>query len=125
MSRRCEYADKATRGERSPECFPGPSATHIVRGYFITTKGRAPMYLCRAHAEYHAHLNPECIRKGGGPASAPKQQDVWYDYEHQAWVVDGRYSKCGHPAATRGCYACIHAGELAPVEHRRTVEANR
>lgn len=52
-----------------------------------------------------------------------------FDYEHQAWVTDGLYQDCGHPAAgeilaswpgLRGegirfkgcnCYGRAHAGE--------------
>ena len=41
-----------------------------------------------------------------------------FDYENQAWVVDGKFAACGHPANMRcGCYGREHAGELtvAPV----------
>jgi hypothetical protein len=42
-------------------------------------------------------------------------QGAWYDYANQAWVVDGRYVACGHPATMAcGCYGRAHAGELAP-----------
>lgn len=35
-----------------------------------------------------------------------------FDYEHQAWVEDGVYVTCGHPATMQcGCYGRIHAGE--------------
>ena len=35
-----------------------------------------------------------------------------YDYENQAWVVDGRYVRCGHPASMNcNCYGRLHAGE--------------
>ena len=35
-----------------------------------------------------------------------------YDYDKQAWVVNGRYVACGHPAALAcGCYGRQHAGE--------------
>lgn len=35
-----------------------------------------------------------------------------FDYENQAWVVDGRYVCCGHPANMNcGCFGRIHAGE--------------
>ena len=47
-----------------------------------------------------------------------------YDYENQAWVVDGRYIPCGHPADMDcGCYGRSHAGEktktLKEMEHIR------
>jgi hypothetical protein len=35
-----------------------------------------------------------------------------YDYEHQAWVKDGKYIACGHPGGMNcGCYGRLHAGE--------------
>ena len=41
--------------------------------------------------------------------------DVRYDYNNQAWIVDGRYERCGHPETMDcGCYGRLHAGELAP-----------
>jgi hypothetical protein len=43
---------------------------------------------------------------------------LWYDYTAQAWVEDGRYKPCGHiqPFASP-CFACKHAGEIAPLDH--------
>lgn len=36
-----------------------------------------------------------------------------YDYRNQAWVVDGRYVACSHPASMKcDCYGTMHAGEL-------------
>jgi len=35
-----------------------------------------------------------------------------YDYERQAWVKNGRYVRCGHPASMDcGCYGREHEGE--------------
>lgn len=35
-----------------------------------------------------------------------------YDYRNQAWVVDGRYVACSHPASMKcNCYGTVHAGE--------------
>lgn len=35
-----------------------------------------------------------------------------YDYDNQAWVVDGKYVRCGHPQSMNcGCYGREHAGE--------------
>lgn len=35
-----------------------------------------------------------------------------YDYTHQAWLEDGKYARCGHPAEmVCTCYGRIHAGE--------------
>jgi hypothetical protein len=39
-----------------------------------------------------------------------------FDYENQAWVVDGRYRSCGHSESSCGCYGKAHEGELAPPE---------
>lgn len=35
-----------------------------------------------------------------------------FDYEHQAWVMNGKYVKCGHPDSMEcGCYGKDHEGE--------------
>ena len=35
-----------------------------------------------------------------------------YDYENQAWVVDGKYVRCGHPENMKcGCCGREHEGE--------------
>ena len=33
-----------------------------------------------------------------------------YDYDRQAWVVDGRYVRCGH-LDDCDCYGRLHEGE--------------
>ena len=39
-----------------------------------------------------------------------------FDYVHQAWTLDGRYVRCGHPQAMYcDCYGKAHQGELANV----------
>ena len=37
-----------------------------------------------------------------------------FDYRNQAWVVDGRYKRCGHSVLMPGCvcYGRLHEGEL-------------
>lgn len=38
-----------------------------------------------------------------------------YDYTNQAWVVDGKYVRCGHlESMDCGCYGRVHAGEETP-----------
>jgi hypothetical protein len=52
--------------------------------------------------------------------------NVRYDYTNQAWIEDGRYSNCGHPATMAcGCYGRLHAGELAPIEPPIAGESDR
>ncbi|MDY6856362.1 MAG: hypothetical protein SWO11_17015 [Thermodesulfobacteriota bacterium] len=35
-----------------------------------------------------------------------------YDYDNQAWVMDGKYVRCGHPEAMPcDCYGRMHEGE--------------
>jgi len=35
-----------------------------------------------------------------------------YDYVNQAWVLDGKYIACGHPAEMKcNCYGRIHKGK--------------
>ncbi len=42
------------------------------------------------------------------------KEDIWFDYQNQAWVIDGMYNRCGHPEEMAcGCYGRIHAGEPA------------
>ncbi len=42
------------------------------------------------------------------------QRQVQYDYTNQAWLVDGRYISCQHPASMGcDCFGKLHAGEPA------------
>ena len=42
--------------------------------------------------------------------------NVSYDYKKQAWVVNGKYISCVHPATMEcDCYGKEHAGEEADV----------
>jgi len=35
-----------------------------------------------------------------------------YDYDNQAWVIDGKYVRCGHPENVNcNCYGKEHEGE--------------
>ncbi len=38
-----------------------------------------------------------------------------FDYENQAWVVDGRYVRCGHQTECE-CYGTKHEGEIYETE---------
>ena len=41
-----------------------------------------------------------------------------YDYENQAWIVDGIYQDCGHPSAMGcDCFGRIHRGEWADLSN--------
>jgi hypothetical protein len=43
-------------------------------------------------------------------------QDIRFDYDNQAWIVEGVYQSCAHPAAMGcDCYGREHAGERAPA----------
>ncbi len=43
-----------------------------------------------------------------------------YDYENQAWTVDGKYVRCEHPESVNcKCYGKLHEGE--PIKSRETV----
>ena len=47
-----------------------------------------------------------------------------YDYRNQAWVQDGKYIGCSHPASMDcGCFSRDHAGETlsAATAHRLQV----
>ena len=42
-----------------------------------------------------------------------------YDYDNQAWVLDGRYVLCGHPPDMACiCYGRSHAGEETKGDNR-------
>lgn len=36
---------------------------------------------------------------------------VEYDYTNQAWVVDGKYVRCGHKPVNCPCFGTVHEGE--------------
>jgi hypothetical protein len=39
-----------------------------------------------------------------------------YDYNNQAWVINGKYVDCGHPSNMEcGCYGRIHKGEEVKI----------
>jgi len=39
---------------------------------------------------------------------------TYYDYDNQAWVINGKYSSCNHPEAMEcNCYGKEHAGQEA------------
>ena len=40
-----------------------------------------------------------------------------YDYNHQTWVVNGKYQKCGHRPMSCCCYGMLHHGEETTKEH--------
>lgn len=55
-------------------------------------------------------------------ADLAKKHPTIYDYANQAWVVDGKYMRCGHvEAANCTCYGMVHHGE--PADMARIVEA--
>ncbi len=53
------------------------------------------------------------------------EQVSGFDYEHQAWVKDGRYVACGHDGTEHhcNCYGRLHKGELVSPELARDLEA--
>lgn len=51
-------------------------------------------------------------RQSGEERDAQGQLINGFDYEHQAWVANGRYVACGHPEGMHCvCYGRLHAGE--------------
>lgn len=52
------------------------------------------------------------------PVDQPHSYDVQYDYDNQAWIVNGLYVKCGHKEPCRQhCYGTLHEGKKAPSIH--------
>ena len=46
-----------------------------------------------------------------------ESKSTWFDYENQAWVVNGAYRRCGHPASMNcQCFGRLHAGEKPSPE---------
>jgi hypothetical protein len=40
-----------------------------------------------------------------------------YDYTNQAWVIQGRYVRCGHNAEVKcSCFGRLHEGENTQVD---------
>ena len=51
-----------------------------------------------------------------------KPKEVQFDYDNQAWIVNGVYQDCNHPARMAAqceatCYGRTHKGENAPNIH--------
>ena len=43
-----------------------------------------------------------------------KIKEIAYDYENQAWVINGKYTACAHPDKMNcHCFGRLHAGEKA------------
>jgi hypothetical protein len=49
------------------------------------------------------------------------KQRLSYDYENQVWIVNGKYTRCGHAKEMKcNCYGRLHEGETAIItEHCR------
>ncbi len=44
-----------------------------------------------------------------------KNAPLYFDYENQVWVENGKYIRCGHPDSMRClCYGKLNEGKLAP-----------
>lgn len=43
-----------------------------------------------------------------------KFKKIAYDYKNQVWIVNGRYSDCGHkPDLNCKCFGRLHKNEIA------------
>ena len=52
------------------------------------------------------------------PSNVQPAIETQYDYDNQAWIVNGRYENCAHPTSMEcGCYGRLHKGEKAPSIH--------
>jgi hypothetical protein len=51
------------------------------------------------------------------------EREIQFDYDNQAWIIDGIYQSCAHPESMCGpqandpCWQRQHAGEKAPNIH--------
>jgi hypothetical protein len=52
-----------------------------------------------------------------------RKREIQFDYDNQAWIIDGIYQNCAHPDSMCGanasapCWQSQHAGEKAPNIH--------
>jgi hypothetical protein len=52
-----------------------------------------------------------------------KIQGSHFDYDHQAWTIDGHYVRCGHPESMDcRCYGKDHEGEVANIADLPTAQ---
>ena len=54
------------------------------------------------------------------PVNEPRE--IQFDYDNQAWIINGVYQNCNHPASMArqceaSCYGRMHQGEKAPNIH--------
>lgn len=48
------------------------------------------------------------------PVNTPDTSELAFDYHNQAWIIDGKYQRCGHPEEMNcRCYGRLHEGEPA------------
>ena len=95
--------------------------------FFMTERRRSchpPQAAIGTNISHPLDIHPsmcysDCSLETGGmematvnPHEAVAVRDIWYDYKNQAWVVDGRYQRCGHLKSC-SCYGLVHEGEIA------------
>ena len=52
------------------------------------------------------------------PSNAQPTVEYQYDYDNQAWIINGEYQDCAHPVDHGcGCYGRLHKGEKSPSIH--------
>jgi len=62
--------------------------------------------------EINKQSNKERIMKKSNKETVCDRLINGYDYDNQAWVIDGKYVRCGHPENMDcGCYGKEHEGE--------------
>jgi hypothetical protein len=50
---------------------------------------------------------------------------LYYDYDNQCWIADGRIESCNHPKTMNcKCYGKLHAGEAATIEAIQRASCN-
>ena len=48
-----------------------------------------------------------------------KKDNIQFDYKNQAWIINGYYVPCNHPATMDcSCYGKLNAGEKATIEEK-------
>ena len=98
-----EYADLTGSPDPGQNTTDSPTATACA--------------FCGLHLPDHHTLCP--IAQAQRTARTPA---LWYDYEVQCWVRDGKYLPCAHASGACHCYGRTHAGEPAGPRHYRRVQ---
>jgi hypothetical protein len=84
-----------------------------ANNYLVRSRSTDSQTIAYSGTQAFVNLADACdILRDARNAALRSEAVIGFDYENQAWVVDGRYVSCGHPETMDcGCFGRIHAGE--------------